>query len=305
MRLEDLPDLRPGSGQVVVRVKAVGVNPADTYIRSGTYARKPSLPYTPGIDAAGVIESVGEKVEHSLGERVYISGTVSGSYAEQTLSEESDAHSLPQRLSFSQGAAINIPYATAYRALLQRAHATAGEIVLVHGATGGVGIAALQIAHGAGLKIFGTGSTAKGRELVLQQGAERVFDHAAPAHMDEVLSATEGRGVDIILETLANINLGRDLKILAPRGRVVVIGSRGAVEIDPRDTMSRDAAILGMLLWNTPKQDKATIHSALAAGFENGTLQPVVGKEIPLANAPLAHQAIMQPGAYGKIVLIP
>lgn len=289
----------------MVRVKAAGVNPADTYTRSGTYARKSPLPYTPGVDGAGIIEAVGDKVTLPVGMRVYISGTISGSYAEQALCDEFDVHPLPEKLSFSQGAGINVPYATAYRALFQRAHALAGETVLVHGATGGVGVAAVQIARAAGMKVIGTGGTAKGRELVLQQGAMQVFDHTAPNYLEQVLAFTGGRGVDLILEMLANVNLGKDLEVLSPGGRVVVIGSRGRVEINPRDTMSRDAAILGMLLGNTPRQDAISIHSALAAGLENGTLRPVVGKEMPLADGPRAHQAVMQPGAYGKIVLIP
>ncbi len=306
MRLEECPDLRPGLGQVVVRVKAAGVNPADTYARSGTYARKPTLPYTPGTDAAGTVESMGKDVTNvRVGDRVYISGNLSGAYAEQTLCEASDIHKLPDQLSFSQGAGINIPYATAYRALYQRAHASAGETVLVHGASGGVGIAGIQIARAAGMKVLGTAGTERGRELVLKQGAHRVFDHSIPNYMDEILAGTEGRGVDIVLEMLANVNLGRDLKILAPGGRVVVIGSRGKVELDPRDTMTRDAAILGILLWNMPSRDKASVHSALIAGLENGTLHPVVGKEIPISDAPLAHETVMSPGAYGKIVLIP
>jgi len=305
MRLEDVTDIRPGPGQVVVRVKAAGVNPADTYMRSGTYARKPALPYTPGVDGAGVIEAVGENVTLPVSMRVYTSGTLTGSYAEQALCEEFDVHPLPEKLSFSQGAGINVPYATAYRALFQRAHALAGETVLVHGATGGVGIAAVQIARAAGMKVIGTGGTARGRELALQQGATHVFDHGTPDYLDRALAVTGGRGVDIVLEMLANMNLGKDLKVLAAGGRVVVIGSRGRVEIDPRDTMSRDASILGMLLWNTPRHDAISIHSALGAGFENGTLHPVLGKEMPLADAPRAHQAIMQAGAYGKIVLIP
>jgi NADPH2:quinone reductase len=305
MRLEDVPDIEPGLGEVLVMVKAAGVNPADTYVRSGTYARKPALPYTPGVDGAGIVKAVGENVTLPIGMRVYISGTLTGSYAEQALCEEFDVHPLPEKLSFSQGAAINVPYATAYRALFQRAHALAGETVLVHGATGGVGIAALQIAHAAGMNVIGTGGSARGIELVLNQGASHVFDHRAPDYLDHVLEATEGRGVDIVLEMLANVNLAKDLKVLAPGGRVVVIGSRGGVEIDPRDTMIRDASILGMLLWNTPRRDVLSIHSALAAGLENGTLQPVVGKEMPLSDAPRAHEAVMQSGAHGKIVLIP
>ncbi len=305
MRLEDVDDLKPSPGQVLVRVKAAGVNPADTYIRSGTYAIKPTLPYTPGVDAAGIVESVGQNVSLAVGTRVYTSGTLTGAYAEETLCEEHDVHPLPPQVSFAQGAAVNVPYATAYRALFQRAHGAAGEVVLVHGATGGVGIASVQLAHAAGMKVIGTGGTVAGRELVLQQGAQYVFDHKSPNYMDQILAATGGRGVEIILEMLANVNLDNDLKILAPRGRVVIVGSRGRVEIDPRDAMSRDAAILGMLLFNLPKHEAPGIHAALFAGLENGTLHPIIGKEMPLKEAPQAHKAVMGSGAYGKIVLLP
>jgi NADPH2:quinone reductase len=305
MRLEEVPDPRVERMQVIVDVKAAGVNPADTYMRSGSYARKPSLPYTPGMDGAGIVVSVGDGAKVEVGSRVYLSGTVTGSYAEKALCQASDVHPLPVRLSFAQGAAINVPYATAYRALFQRANAKAGETVLVHGASGGVGVAAIQLAHGAGMNVIGTGGTEKGREMILKEGAQHSLDHNAPNYMDKLSTLTQGRGVDVILEMLANVNLGKDLKVLAPGGRVVVIGSRGVVQIDPRDTMTRDAAILGMLLFNTPETDSKAIHNALATGFENGSLRPIVGKEIPLSEAPRAHEEVMKPGAYGKIVLVP
>jgi NADPH2:quinone reductase len=305
MRIEEMPNLKPAPEQVVVRVKAAGVNPVDVYVRAGAYARKPTLPYTPGSDAAGLVEASGDGVTRvAVGARVYLSGTLSGAYAEQALCDESQVHPLAQALSFQQGAAIYVPYGTAYRALFQRAHAAAGETVLVHGATGGVGIAAVQMAHAAGMNVIGTGGTDRGRQLVTQQGASHVFDHTSQDYLDKVFALTGGRGVDIILEMLANVNLGKDLKVLARGGRVVVIGSRGRVEVDPRDTMQRDAAVLGMLLFNTPERDMHSVYAGLAAGFENGTLRPVVGKEIPLAEAPRAHKTIMEPGAYGKIVLI-
>jgi NADPH2:quinone reductase len=212
---------------------------------------------------------------------------------------------LPKPISFTQGAAVNVPYATAYRALYQISHALPGEWVLVHGASGGVGVAALQLARAAGMTIIGTAGSEKGKKLVTSQGAHHVIDHHAPNYLERILELTGGRGVDVILEMLANVNLGKDLGILAQRGRVVVIGSRGTVEIDPRDTMMRDASILGMSLFNVPDRDRATIHAALVAGLENGTLRPVVGQELGLADAPRAHHAVMEPGAYGKIVLIP
>ncbi|MDQ6735049.1 MAG: NADPH:quinone reductase, partial [Nitrospirota bacterium] len=306
MRFEEVPDPMPGSGQVVVQVYAVGVNPVEAYIRAGAYTREAPLPYTPGTDAAGVIEAVGEGVNRvKAGDRVYTAGTITGSYAERALCAQSQVHPLPDRMSYAQGAAIYIPYATAYRALFQRAQARAGETVLVHGASGGVGIAAVQIARAAGLTVIGTAGTERGRQLVLEQGAHHVLNHRAADYLAQIHPLTDGRGVDVILEMLANANLGKDLGVLPRQGRVVVIGSRGPVQIDPRDTMARDASILGMLLFNVTDADAATIHPALYAGFDNGALRPVVGQELPLHQAPRAHQAVMESGAHGKIVLKP
>lgn len=306
MRLEEVPDPLPGSEQVLVRVSAAGVNPVDGYIRSGLYASRPTLPYTPGMDAAGIVEAVGMNVRRvSVGDRVYTAGTLSGAYAELALCEAARVQRLPSTITFAQGAAVNVPYVTAYRALFGRARALPGESVLVHGASGGVGVAAVQLARAHGLTVIGTGGTEEGRRLVTEQGAHHVFDHHAPDYLDEVVKATGGSGVDVILEMLANVNLGRDLTVLARGGRVVVIGSRGTVEINPRDAMGRDASILGMTLINTTPQEFYSIHSALVAGLENGTLRPIVGQEMPLSDAARAHEAVMQPGAYGKIVLIP
>jgi NADPH:quinone reductase len=306
LKLEDVPEPHPGPGQVVVQVKAVGINPYEAYMRAGTYARKPPLPFTPGNDAAGDIKAVGDGVHRvKVGDRVYISGSLSGAYAEQTLCNENQVHRLGEHISYTQGAAVNVPYATAYRAIFQRAQGIPGETVFVHGASGGVGTAAVQIARAAGFTVIGTGSTERGRDLIKQNGAHHVLDHSAEGYLDELMKLTDGRGADVILEMLANVNLAKDLTVLAQKGRVVVIGNRGNIEINPRDTMGRDAAILGMTLWNTSESELASIHAALVAGLENGTLTPVVGQEMPLADAARAHEEIMKPGAYGKIVLIP
>jgi NADPH2:quinone reductase len=306
MKLEEVPDLIAGQGQVVVRIHAIGVNPVDTYIRSGMYGAKPSLPYTPGMDAAGVVESIGNGVTLvAVGDFVYVAGTMSGAYAQQAVCVESQVHRLPAQVTFEQGAAVGVPYATAYRALFHRALARPGEIVLVHGATGGVGIAAVQLARAGGMIVIGTGGTEKGRASVAHQGAHHVLDHHAHDYLDQVQSLTGGSGVNVILEMLANVNLGKDLGVLAKFGRVVVIGSRGPVEINPRDAMGRDASIHAMTLMNVNDHDRMSIHAALVAGLENGTLKPVVGKEMPLAEAARAHQTVLEAGSFGKIVLIP
>ena len=306
LRLEEVPKPQPGAGQVLVRMHAIGVNPVETYIRAGTYAYKPALPYRPGNDGAGVVEQVSADVnEFKPGDRVYTAGSISGTYAEFALCKAEQVHPLPANVSFEQGAAMGTPYVTAYRGLFQRAEAKPGETVLVHGASGGVGTAAVQLARARGLRVFGTAGSDEGRKLAREQGAHEVFDHRAPDHFEQIMKATGGRGVDVIVELLANVNLGKDLTILAKSGRVAIIGSRGRVEIDPRDTMQRDVDLRGMALPNTPPKEMASIHAALVAGLENGTLRPVIGKEFPLADAAEAHRAVMESGALGKIVLVP
>ena len=311
LRLEDVPALTPDAGQVLVHIRAAGVNPVDAYIRTGTYAFKPALPYVPGTDGSGDVESVGSGVSgFARGERVYIAGDNTpaprtGTYAEFALCAPGQLHRLPSTASYAQGAALGVPYATAYRALFMRGGARPAETVLVHGASGGVGTAAVQFAHAHGMTVIATAGTDRGMQLVRENGADVVVNHKDPAYVDAIMKATAGRGVDVVLEMAAHINLDRDLTMLARGGRVVVVGNRGRIEIDPRATMSRDAAILGMTLFNVTPAELTSIHAAIVAGLTTGTLRPFVGREIAMADAPKAHAAVMEPGALGKIVLTP
>ncbi|HEX2714083.1 MAG TPA: NADPH:quinone reductase [Candidatus Acidoferrales bacterium] len=306
LRLEEAPTPRPAAGQVLVRIHGAGVNPYDTYMRNGTYAVKPPLPYTPGSDGAGIVEAVGAGVNKMKpGDRVYTAKTLTGAYAEYTLTLESQVHPLPAKITYAQGAGVWVPYGTAYHALYQCTRARAGETLLVHGASGGVGIAAVQIARAMGMTVLGTAGTEKGLELAKREGANHVFNHTQPGYQDQILKATSGQGVSLILEMFANVNLGQDLKLLAPQGRVVVIGSRGDVTISPRDIMTRRGSIHAFTLWGVTAAEEKEIHAGLIAGMENGTLRPVVRKELPLAEAPRAHKEVLEPGAYGKTVLVP
>jgi NADPH2:quinone reductase len=305
MKIEDVPPPSAGPGQIVIRVRAVGVNPVDTYIRSGLYARKPALPYTPHADIAGTVESIGSGVTRvKPGDRVY-AYMVDGGGAELARAEEWQVQRLPDRVTFQQGAAVGVPYGTAWRALFLKANARPGEAVLVHGASGGVGIAAVQIARAHGMHVIGTAGTDEGLRLVREQGASHALNHREANYLTQIPALTGGRGVNVILEMLANVNLDRDLDILASHGRIMVIGNRGRVEIDPRKMMGKDGAMLGMTLFNTTREEFLEIHAGLVAGLENGTLTPVIRKELPLDQAAQAHVAVMEPGAFGKIVLIP
>lgn len=306
MILEEVEDLTPGPGQVLVRLKAAGVNPVDAYMRSGNYGRKPALPYTPGMDGAGLVEKVGPRVKGlKKGARVYVESALTGTYAEACLAGARNVHPLPPSATFAQGAAMGVPYATAHRALFGKAKAKKGETVLVHGASGGTGSAAVQLAKAAQMRVIGTAGTEQGLQLVREQGAAEVFNHKDPAYLEKILKFTDSKGVDVILEMAAHVNLGKDLTLLAPYGRVVIIGSRGPVEINPRDMMGREAAILAMTLFNVGPADKLKIHQDLVKGLKSGKLKPIVGKELPLDQAAQAHEAVLQPGAFGKIVLIP
>jgi NADPH2:quinone reductase len=294
---EEAPRPGPVDGEVLVRVRAAGVNPFETYVRAGAYAELPALPYTPGCDAAGV--------RADTGERVYVTGSLSGTYAEYALCREEDVRPLPDGLSYAQGAAVGVPYFTAYRALVQRARPEDGERVLIHGASGGVGIATVQVALAAGLDVVGTAGSEAGSELVAAQGEVRVLDHRDPSHLDAAVELTGGRGFDIIVELLANENLGADLTALAQRGRVVVVGSRGVVQVDPRDLMNAEGAVLGMRTPNARPDEEHAARAAVDAGLQAGALRPVVGRELPLTDAARAHRLIMERPALGKLVLVP
>ncbi len=196
---------------MLVRLRAVGVNPVETYVRSGQYAALPALPYTPGSDGAGSRRGGRRpRTYHGprrVGDRVYTSGSLTGTYAEAALCAVAQVHPLPDAAAFAEGAALGVPYATAYRALFQRGGLRAGELVLVHGASGGVGLAAVQLAVAAGLAVHGTAGSEAGRRLVAAQGAAQVVDHRAAGHAAELLAATGGRGYDLIVEMAAHAGL--------------------------------------------------------------------------------------------------
>jgi NADPH2:quinone reductase len=306
MRFEDVPMPQVGAKQVLVKVEAIGVNPVDTYKRSGNYTHKPALPYTPGSDAAGTIVEIGEGImKWQVNQRVYLSGAITGTYAEFALCEEHQIHHLPDGVSFEEGAGMGVPYATAFRALFQKAKVKPGETIFIHGASGGVGIGAIQLASAAGLTIIGTAGTEKGLQLVKEQGADYVLNHHAQNYLDEVLKATDCEGVDVVIEMLANVNLNNDFQVIKKGGRVVVIGNRGTLEFNPRLIMSNEATIHGMSLHNANQEDLKRVHSALVAGLEKGFLRPVIGRKFSLADAPKAHEEVLAAGAFGKIILTP
>lgn len=306
MKLEDVETPQPTGTQVLVRVHAIGVNPVETYIRSGNYANVPPLPYTPGKDASGVVEAVGGNVtKWKTGDRVYTANSLSGTYAEHTLCDETQLAALPDNVTFEQGAGVFTPYATSYRALFQKAKAVSGETVLIHGASGGVGIAAVQWAKNAGLKVFGTAGSDQGKTLVANQGADAVFDHSQDGYLEAIKDATGGKGVDVIIEMLANVNLQKDFDVLTMFGRISIVGNRGSLDFNPRMIMGKDATVTGMALYNAPQAAFDEIHRAIYEGLSRGYLHPIISDTFPLADAAAAHREVIEGKSQGKIILVP
>ncbi|MBT8091305.1 MAG: NADPH:quinone reductase [Gammaproteobacteria bacterium] len=310
LQLEEVENPVPGDGEVVVDVHAAGINPADTYMRNGTYSIVPELPYIPGGDAGGVISAIGAGVEtHSVGDRVFVGTALSfdltGCYAEKVKRKASQVMRLPERVSFAEAAAFGVSYTTAHYALFERGGAIAGETVFIHGATGSVGTSAIQLAKRAGLTVIGSGGTKKGLDLVRTEGADHVVDHSKERYLDKVMQLTRGNGPELILEMLANVNLAVDMDLAARFGRIVIIGNRGEVTINPRVAMMKELDIRGIALWNATAEQVALMMEDILNGVAEGKVRPVIGRQMPLAEAAAAHVTVLEPGAYGKLVLVP
>jgi NADPH2:quinone reductase len=305
LQLEEVPDPVPGVGQVLIRVRAAGANPLDTYLRAGVKVGdyETPFPWTPGNDAAGTVAAVGEGVTKvKVGDRVYAQ-PLTGSYAELVLSNEAQVYPLPDNISFPQATCINIACRTAYYSLFKLAKATSGQVVLVHGASGSVGNAATQLAIDAGLKVIGTAGSDAGMQLVKDSGAHHVFNHRQPDYISQIQAVVNG--VDIILEMAASNNLPKDFSLINPGGHIIVIGGAKPVEIDPVAIIGLGINIIGVRLSLINEKLNREIHAALYNKLAQRSLRPAVDLEIPLAEAPRAHYELEKPGSLGKICLIP
>jgi NADPH2:quinone reductase len=305
LTLVELPDPTPAAGQVMIRVHAAGVSPLDTYVREQSHgAPTPNLPYIPGFEAAGEIAEIGEGVTaFKVGDRVY-TNTFLGAYSELIVHDASSVYQLPDSVSFAQGTMLSNSYPTAYYALFNLAHAKAGDRVFVHGASGAVGTAAVQLAKAAGMTVVGTAGSDRGLDLVRQEGAHYALNHREPNYLQQALELTEGKGFDIILEMNASKKLADDVALVGTFGRIIVIGGTdAAVTFDPTPILWKGASIIGLYIGLTTPEESAQIHGALFTQFQNNALRPIVGQEFALADVAKAHEAVHQVSSAGKIVL--
>jgi NADPH2:quinone reductase len=301
------PDVRPGG--VLIRSYAIGVNFADTRFRQGTYVVKPRLPDTPGMEAAGVIEAVGEGVtEFRPGARV--AAFTSRAYAEYCVSPATMVVPLPEVVSFVDGAAFPVQALTAYH-LLHTADTTGpGRSVLVHAAAGGVGLAAVQLAKAAGARVLGTVSNDAKAALAKAHGADLVINYASGKFADAVLGATDGRGVDLILDAVGKPTFEEDLRCLATFGHLILYGRAGG-PIDPFNLATLSAKsqkvsgfMLPVITRNFPEKTRESAQRCFAL-MREGRLKLHIDRTFPLAQAAEAHRYLESRQSVGKLILTP
>uniref|UniRef100_R4G446 Putative zinc-binding oxidoreductase n=1 Tax=Rhodnius prolixus TaxID=13249 RepID=R4G446_RHOPR len=298
---------------VLVKVYAAGINPVDVYIREGAFLNLPPLPRILGKEVAGIVETAGPKVQKfKVGDRVTCCLPLDGGYAEYVTCDESKVLPLSETLSFSQGASLYVAYFVAYRALVTKCNVQKGELLLVHGASGAVGVAATQIAKARGLKVVGTASTEAGLETAKIAGADFVFNHSEEGYLADAYSITGNKGFDAIVENSADSNLGSDFLMLAQGGRIAIIGTKSPlkppphnpklVEVNPRSLMYTEGRVYGVKLLGVTENEFKVCSNAIIDGIEEGWLRPVIAQEYKLSQAPEAHKRIMSEGARGKLV---
>lgn len=309
MKLTDVPkpDVRPG--MVLVRNHAVGVNFADTLFVQGQYAVQPKLPDTPGLEAAGVVEAVGEGVT-ALAPGARVAVFTGKTYADYCLASPALAVPLPDFVSFADGAAFLIQGLTAYH-LLHTADATGpGRTVLVHSAAGGVGLMAVQLARIAGARVLATVSSDAKAALVKAQGADAIINYARDSFADEVLRLTDNRGVDLILDAVGKPTFTEGLRCLAPFGHLILYGRAGGPPdpLNPLALFPKSAKVSGFRLPTVTTEFPEKTRESAARCFDllrEGRLKLHVGKTFPLAQAADAHRHIASRESTGKLLLLP
>jgi NADPH:quinone reductase-like Zn-dependent oxidoreductase len=329
LQVEERPDPGVGPGEIRIAVKASGINFADMMARSGIYPDAPKPPSVVGYEVAGEVESVGDGVEdYAIGDRV-VAGTRFGGYAELvSVPVEGQVLRLPESLSFEQGAAIPVNYATAYAGFALMGGLRKGDRALIHAAAGGVGIAATQVAKDIGAEIFGTASASK-HDAIRAQGVHHAIDYRSADFADEVMRITDGEGVDVVMDAIGPSSFKRSYKILRQGGRLIMFGLSEVQTGDKRDLpavvkglmrmpmatmpwwkslslMNENKGIFGlnMLSW-WDREGLGRALEPLEAGVASGAYVPVVAESFSFEDAPAAHSYLGAGKNVGKVVLTP
>lgn len=310
LKTVEIDEPYPNEDEVKVKVFVTGLNPSEAYTITGTYGYNvPNLPYVPGYDATGVIEEVGSSVNHfKKGDRVFLSAFSAerntGTYAEKVVTDAKNVFRLPDNISFKEGAALGIPVFTAYKAIFLKANVRAGETVLVHGASGSVGSMAVQMAKAIGATVIGTSSTEEGRQTILDLGADHAMDHISEDNKEEVLNITNEQGPDVIIEMLANANLETDMQVIVKYGRIIIVGSRDTIEVNPRNLMTSEAIVTGMTFTYPTQKEMKEMQYGVNALLEIGAIRSLIGNEFTLDEPVEAHKSLMESSGNGRTIFV-
>lgn len=328
LQVQERPDPEVGPGEVRIAVRAAGINFADLLARTGMYPDAPKTPSVVGYEVAGEVESVGSGVERfSAGDRVF-AGCQFGGYAELVTTAEADVMPLPESLSFEQGAAIPVNYATAYAGVVMMGGLREGDRLLLQAAAGGVGIAATQIAKARGAEIFGTASASK-HEAIVAQGVTHAIDYRTQDFEAEVMRITNGEGIDVAFDAIGPSSFRKDYRLLRPGGRLICFGVSEVQTGEGRNIpglikglagmttatmpwwksltiMNENKGVFGlnMLSWWKQDGDLARVIEPLVDDLASGVLSPVVAEAFPFERAPDAHRFIHERKNVGKVVLV-
>ncbi len=310
LRVEDVPSPVPGPGKVLIDVKAAAINFPDALIVQGLYQSKPALPFSPGSELAGVVAAVGEEVTNvHIGDHV-IALVGSGGFAEECLADAHQVLPLPAGMDFDLGAAFVLTYGTSLHALQRIANLKAGETVLVLGAAGGVGIAAIEIAKALGARVIAAASSTDKLALCRKVGADETINYAEEDLRKRVDALTGGRGADVVYDPVGGPYAEAALRATAWRGRFLVIGfAAGEIPKIPLNlALLKERAILGVF-WGDAMRREPAAHLAnmkqLGEWFAAGKVRPVISERIPLAEAGAAIKRLANRQAMGKLVVLP
>jgi len=308
MNLEETPTPEPGPGEVRIAIRAAGVNFVDVLTAAGGYQVKPALPFIPGTEFAGVIDAIGEGVTgRKVGDRVSGSG-FGGGYAEYAIRAAASTSPIPDTMNFVDGATFRVSSSTSYYALVQRAQLQPGETVLVLGAAGAVGLAAIQIAKALGARVIATASNEAKRQLARESGADQAIDNAAADWRDQIKALTGGKGVDVVVDPVGGDATERAFRSLAWKGRHLVIGfAAGAIPRLPTNlALLKGAQLVGVDIRQfgifEPETSAANQQAVLKLHAE-GKLWPVITERLPLTDFRDAMQRTASGAVAGRIVL--
>ncbi len=308
--VEDVASPNPGAGEVVVSVKAAGVNFPDTLIIQGKYQFKPALPFSPGGEVAGVVKQVGDGVTGVVpGQRV-IAFTTYGGFAQEVVAEAGRLLPIPEGMDFVPASAFVLTYGTSYHALVDRAHIAAGESLLVLGAAGGVGLAAVQIGKALGARVIAAASTDEKLAVCKANGADELVNYKSQDLRSRVKEITGGRGVDVVYDAVGGTYSEAALRDMAWGGRFLVVGfAAGEIPRIPLNlTLLKGCSVVGVFWGNfTRFEPERSAHNlqVLSQWFSEGKVRPHIHATYPLEQAADALNDIMQARVTGKVVLVP